>query len=197
MLRLAKDFYIANIDKSSGYTRDPFAREYEYRFVYKKYKVELTTQFSICGYTKKDNTPIINFGYSINIERFCNRHLYYTYIDDLDRSNGKSTKKYFDSKEAREIVLKFVDRFIDRYLQDVSPCIIIRGAMSQIKTNLPRYKRFDKHFDKYNYKKTTMHISECDDLYSITYNKTVEDKEIWVYTKKRKHIKRLKDIYTI
>jgi len=194
MLKLAKDFYITAINKRFGYRSSSLEKEYLYTFVYKEYQIELNTEFKIIGYTKEDNIAMVNFGYVVDIEKWSNKHQRYCYINDLDKENGKSTKKYLDSKDAREILLKFVERFIKNYLKKVSPAIIKRGALSEIKLNLPRYKRFDKLFCK-NYTKKEFDIDKYNSLYKICGNyKKDENKTIWVYAKKESHLLQLKEV---
>ena len=194
MLKLAKDFYITKIDRDSGYGNSSLEKEQLYTFVYKKYRVELHMEFKIIGYTKENNIAIINFGYTVDIDRWSNKDQRYCFINDLDEADGKSTKKYFDSKDAREILLRFVERFIQSYLDKVSPSIIVRGALSEIKLNLPRYKRFDKLFCKH-YTKKEFDIDKYDSLYKICGNyKEEKNKTIWVYGKKESHLVQLEEV---
>ena len=194
MLKLAKDFYITKIDRDSGYGNSSLEKEQLYTFVYKKYKVQLDMEFKIIGYTEEDNVAIINFGYIVDIKKWSNKDQNYNYIYDLDNANGKSTKKYLDSKDAREILLKFIERFIESYLNKVSPAIILRGALSEIKLNLPRYKRFDNIFCKH-YTKKEFDIDKYDSLYKICGNyKEDKNKTIWVYGKKESHLSQLEEV---
>jgi len=112
----------------------------------------------------------------------------------LDDQNGKSTKKYLDSQDARELVLRFVERALKEYLTKISPAIIIRGAHSELKINLPRYKRLDKFFFEQNYKKREFDVKEYKSLYSIVYIPDEDDKVIWAYSKKDYLLDTLNDV---
>jgi len=194
MLKLTKDFYITSIDYNYGWKSYIFDKEIRFCFRYKNYKVELNVSFSFIGLTKEDNLPIINFGYTVDMQKYSNKTQSWKWLDDVDSENGRSTKKYFDSKEAREIVLRFVERAIQKYLKENHPAIIIRGAMSEIKLNLPRYKRFDKIFCQY-YIKKEFDVNKYDALYQICGNsEDDENKVIWVYCKKEWYFEQLNEV---
>ena len=194
MLKLAKDFYITSINREYGYNKSSLEKMYLSTFIYKQYKIELDMEFKIIGYTKEDNIAIINFGYTVDIEEWSNKDQNYNSLYDLDEADGKSTKKYLDSKDAREILLRFVERFIENYINKVSPAIILRGALSEIKLNLPRYKRLDKFFCK-DYVKQEFDINKYNSLYKICGNyKADENKTIWVYAKKESHLLQLEEV---
>jgi hypothetical protein len=194
MLKLAKDFYITSIDYDYAWNSHVFDKEIRFCFRYKNYKVELIVSFSSRGITKEDNLPIINFGYGVTIQKWSNKAQDWQLLDDVDELNGKSTKKYFDSKEAREIVLRFVERAIQKYLKKNHPAIIIRGALSEIKLNLPRYKRLDKIFSQY-YTKKEFDINRYDSLYHLCINyKKDENKVIWAYCKKEWYFDQLNEV---
>ena len=195
MLKLTRDFYICSRNQRC-WSCDVLEREIDYNFLYKKiYQIELHINFKHIGFTKEDNIAIINFGYSLDVEKFSHRSLRFEYLDDVDNENGKSTKKYFNSKKAREIVLKIIEKNIDKYLKQVSPAIIIRGALSEIKLNLPRYKRFDKIFLNHNYLKQEFDVDQYQFLYKITSNyKKDKNKTIWAYAKKRWYFKNLGNV---
>lgn len=194
MLKLATDFYITSIENQNYFSNSKLEKGKTYRFKYKEYKIELETQFKIIGYTKEDNIAIINFGYTVDVEKWSNRLLRYEWINGLDNENGLDTKKYFDSKEARKLVLQFIEKMIDKYLKSIAPAIIIRGAHSEIKINLPRYKRFDKQFIQNGYEKKVFNIKEYDSLYQITGNKEDTDKVIWTYSKNANHFEKLLNV---
>jgi len=196
MLKLADDFYIASINNcKSFFQNSKLIKEKEYIFIYKNYKIELEIEFKIVGYTREDNIAIVNFGYAVDIEKWSNKSQSYRWIKDLDKQNGYSTKKYFDSNEAREIILCFIEKTIDKYLKNISPAIIIRGAHSDIKINLPRYKRLDKQFFKNRYIKKEIAISDFDLLYKLTDSKDDDDRIIWAYCKKEKYFQQLSDVF--
>jgi len=197
MLKLAKDFYITSIEhncyrskKNLPYTLE---KEYNYIFRYKEYRVNLTIQLDRIGYTRDDNITIFNFGYLVNIKKWSNKEQRFEWIDDLDEEDGSSTKKYLDSKEARAIILKFIHKFIDKHLKYTKPAIIIRGGMSEIKTNLPRYKALDTEFFKHNYIKKIFNIDKTNSLSKIAIIKD-KDKELWVYCKKEWYFEQLNDV---
>ena len=196
MLKLAKDFYITAYQKRKNFFQDNFLEQsYEYTFRYKEYTLDLNINFGLAGHTKEDNIAIINFGYNLDIEKWSNKKQRFQYIADVDSANGKSTKKYFDNIEAREIVLRFVEKCIDKYIKKYNPAIIVRGALSNIKINLPRYKRLDKKFFKYNYIKNVYSIDSSKSLYKICANNDdTDNKEIWVYCKKEWYFKQLDDV---
>jgi len=195
MLTLANNFYITSIDKNNYWSESKLHEKTTYNFRYKEYQVELTTAFSIVGYTQEDNIAIINFGYLVDIEKWSNREQRFCDIDDLDSQNGKSTKQYLDSTEARTITLKFIIKRLDNYLKNITPAIIIRGAISNIKANLLRYTKLDELFFQYNYHKVEFDITKADSLYQITVGKKDDDRLIWGYSKKKEHFDKLNDVF--
>jgi len=197
MLTLAKDFYITSIKNHEYYRNKPrLNKEYKYYFRYKNFQITLSVSFDIIGYTAEENIAIVNFGYDVDVEQWSNRKQRFCYIPDLDSQNGKSTKKYFDSPQARELILRFIERAIYKYLRTISPAIIIRSALSEISLNLPRYKRLDAPFFAYGYHKKTFDIKQSDALYKISAGeKGEEDKVIWVYCKKEPHFKQLDNVF--
>lgn len=193
MLKLAENFYITSIYESGRYALNS---QKTYNFRYKNYCIELDIQFEMLSVTKKSNIAIINFGYTVDIREWSDREMKYIYINDLDRQDGRSTKKYFDSKQGRELVLKFIEKTILKYLKKVQPALLIRGALSDIKTNLPRYKRFDKCFLKNGYKKISIQTKDYKSLHEATFNCREKDANtIWAYTKDKKYFKELKSVY--
>ena len=196
MLKLAKDFYITSYKSNSSYWLETsLDKEYEYVFRYKNYKVETSIQYKVIGHTKESNIAIVNFGYKVDIEKWSDKEQTFTFIEDLDDEDGKSTKKYFDSKKAREIVLRFIERTIKKYLKQKEPAIVIRGALSDVKVNLPRYKRLDRHFLEQNYIKKEFLAQTLNSLYKICINKEDDiDKYIWVYCKKEIFLEELRDV---
>ena len=197
MLTLAKDFYITSIESREYYRNESkLNKKYTHYFRYKNFRITLSVSFDIIGYTAEENIAIVNFGYDVDVERWSNRKQRFDYIQDLDSQNGKSTKKYFDSPEARDLILRFIERSIDKYLRTISPAIIIRGALSEISLNLPRYKRLDAPFFAYGYHKKAFDIKQSDALYKISAGeKGEEDKVIWVYCKKEAHFKQLDNVF--
>jgi len=195
VLTLANNFYITSIDQNNYWSESKLHEKTTYNFRYKEYQVELTTAFTIVGYTQEDNIAIINFGYMVDIEKWSNREQRFCYIDDLDSQNGKSTKQYLNSTEARSILLKFITKRVDNYLKNITPAIIIRGAISNIKANLPRYTKLDELFFKYNYHKIEFDITKADSLYQITVGKKDDDRLIWAYSKKKEHFDKLSDVF--
>ena len=196
MLKLSPNFYITSIDNQNRWNSSKLEQEYKYNFRYKEFQVELTTMFTIIGYTQKDNIAIINFGYSVGIERWSDKAQRFCYIDDMEEEDGRVTKKYLDSQEARELILRFIEKRVDSYLFSISPAIIIRGALSDIKVNLPRYKRLDLPFFKHSYHKKEFDIKESDSLYEIAAGrKSDDDKVIWAYCKDESHFKKLEDVF--
>ncbi len=196
MLKLSKDFYITSIDNFSHFIRSGFDSEYNYHFRYKNFKVVLSVSFELIGYTVEDNNAIMNFGYAVDIQKWSDIEQDFIYIDDLDNADGRSTKKYLDSAEAREIILRFVEKRIDKYLRKVSPAIIIRGPLSDFKSNLPRYKRLDLPYANHGYHKKELDIKKYDSLYQITfrYKAGEDDNVIWAYSKKMELFEKLENV---
>ncbi len=186
MLKLSKEFYVTSIVKFYRYRRDnsKLNEEYIYSFKYKNFQIKLAVIFTIMGHTDEDNIAIVNFGYLVDIEKWSDREQEFCYIRDLDETDGRSTKKYLDSAEAREIILRFVEKSIDRYLRKVSPAIIIRGPLSDVKSNLPRYKRLDLLYANHGYHKKELDIKKYDSLYEISAKQGEDDKVIWAYSRK-------------
>ena len=196
MLQLSKNFYITAIEPKNTWNSSLLEQEYEYTFRYKNFKIELSIQFEIIGYTKKDNIAIINFGYSVDIEKWSNKEQYFLSIEDVDSIDGKSTKKYLDSQDAREILLRFIEKRIDKYLQSVTPTIMIRGALSEIKVSIPRYKRLDTQFFNHQYHKKEFDVKSADALYKISAGiKSDEDKVIWAYSQNDTHFEKLSEVF--
>lgn len=195
MLQLAENFYITSIDKNRYWSQSKLCEKTTYNFIHYKYKVELTIAFSIIGYTEEDNIAIINFGYMVDIEKWSNREQQYCEIEDLDPQDGRSTKKYISSKEIRTIILNCIEKRLDKYLQNISPTIIIRGALSNIKANLDRYTRLNDLFLKYKYYKKELDIQKSDSLYKISVDKHDNDNVIWAYSKKQEHFDKLDSVF--
>ena len=194
MLKLSKDFYITSIDNFSHFISSGFDSEYHYHFRYKDFKVVLTVSFKLIGHTVEDNNAIVNFGYSVDIQKWSDIEQDFCYIRDLDNADGRSTKKYLDSAEAREIILRFVEKRIDKYLRKVSPAIIIRGPLSNFKSNLPRYKRLDLPYANHGYHKKELDIKKYDSLYQISFRYGEDNKVIWAYSKKMELFEKLEKV---
>jgi len=202
MLKLAKDFYIISVFSTDSFAniylprfkRYKYSRFYTYRFLYKNYQIVLDISFCQYGYIKDSNLAIINFGYAVYIKKWSNKKQDYYFIDDVDYESGKSTKRYLDSQEARELILRFIEKRIDKYLKRVSPPILIRGAMDEVKINLPRYKRLDKQFFKHGYIKKEFDVKRSQSLYNLITEKSDDDKEIWVYSKDEALFNRLDEV---
>ena len=194
MLKLSKEFYITSINKDYGWSNSKLNKEYKYNFRYKNFCVELAVIFSIVGYTDEDNMAIVNFGYCVDIEKWSDKKQSFCYIDDLDDEDGKSTKKYLDSAEARELILRFIEKRIDNYLRTASPAIVIRGALSEIKSNLPRYKRLDALYVNHGYHKKEFSVKQADSLYQILNNKE-DDKVIWIYSRKMENFEKIEKVF--
>lgn len=194
MLKLSDDFYIVCIKNRDKYKESKLNKYYIYEFRYKDYLLSLDVSFEIVGYTREDNIAILNFGYLIDIEKWSNREQRFKWIVDLDSQCGKSTKKYLDSKEAREIIFRFVERSIKKFIKFASPSIIINGTHNKIKANLPKYKRLDSCFLQYKYIKQKLNKLENKSLYEII-EKQDDDPVIWAYYKKEHYLVQLKDVF--
>lgn len=193
MLKLAENFYMSSIWVRE---KNGLNLKKDYNFIYKNYNIILQIDFCMLAVTRKSNIAIVNFGYSVDVRKWSNRHLRYVYVDDLDEQDGRSTKKYFDDKTAREIVVRTLEKNMSNYLIKVKPCILIRGAFSDIKASLPRYKRFDKIFFENNYQKTELNTKDYESLHKVTLNKNDETcKLIWAYAKDNKNLLELRDVY--
>lgn len=193
MLKLAENFFITSVFERGRYA---LSTQKMYKFRYKNYCLELDIQFEMLSVTKKSNIAIINFGYTLDIREWSDRKMKYIYINDLDTQDGRSTKRYFDSKKGRELVLRFIEKTLLKYLKTVQPALLIRGALSDIKTNLPRYKRFDKCFLENGYKKRSIQAKDYKSLHKITSNYREKDANIiWAYAKKKKYFKELKSVH--
>jgi len=190
MLKLIEDFYIISIERN--WNGSILENKTTYTFRYKNYKIELIASFIIIAYTKEDQIAIINFGYVVDIEKWSNRKQCFEHIPGLKNKNGCSTKKYLDSSEAREIILKFLERFIDKYLGQIKPSIVIRGLFTNINTKLPRYTRFDTPFFDHGYIKEEFDFTIADSLFRSV--KAKEDKELWIYCKKESYYELLSQI---
>lgn len=194
MLKLANKFYITSIKK---YNVNKIDKSCEYIFKYKNFRVILKIYFTILGFSDASNIAIVNFGYLVDVEKFSNRLMRYVFIEDLDKNDGQSTKKYFDSKETREILVKFIEKNLSNYLANSAPTLLIRGTLSDIKANLPRYKRLDIPFFKNNYKKIVLKTNIYKSLHDITPNKDdKKGKVIWAYAKDEKYFKELENVFS-
>ena len=195
MLKLLENFHITKIRINTQWNRSKLNQANEHNFVYKNFLISLETQFQVIGYTAQDNMAIVNFGYSVEIKKWSNRDQQYQWIPDLDEQSGRSTKQYFDDKEARKLLVRFIEKTIFKYLRDVTPAIIIRGALSDIKVELPRYTQLDANFFNAGYKKRVYNIKEFDSLYKITHNPKDDDVVVWAYSKNENHFDQLVDVY--
>lgn len=193
MLKLTKDFFIVSIRRYK-WTKTKIEDQTTYTFLYKNYKIELTISFVILGYTKEDNVAIMNFGYDVDIEKWSNKDQDFRDIRGFNSQDGSATKKYLDSQEARELILRFIERYINKYLKKINPSIIIRGALSETRIKLPRYTRMDKQFFANNYHKKELDITTANSLYQITEEKDETDKVIWTYCKKESHFEQLQEV---
>jgi len=193
MLTLLKDFKIVSID-NDDYKKTKLEKFKNYLFMYKKHKIELSVSFSVLGFTKKDNIAILNFGYSVNVlEWVQEKNDYEDQLLNLIPDSSR-TKEYIDSKEARELIVRFVEKSVDEYLKKVSPAIVIRGALTEEQINLQRYKRLDTFFLKYGYQKKIFTVSENKSLYSIAATKYSGAKYIWAYSKNPSYLDQLNDV---
>ena len=198
MLRLSPAFYITSIETQNRWhlPQSKLNKERAYHFRYREFKITLRIAFEVVGYTSGKNMAIVNFGYEVEIERWSERKQRFYYIEGIDGQDGRSTKKYLDSKEARALMMRFVERNIARYLRRVSPAIVIRGALSKIETGLPRYRRLDKPFFECGYHKKVFAIDESDTLYRICVGeKREEDSMIWVYCKDARYFQKLENVF--
>ena len=189
MLKLAKDFYLISIFKNN---HSNLKKVYYYKFMYKNYQIALNIRFYIDEYTKDSNIPIIIFTYTVYIKKWSNKYQDFYYIHDMDFSCGKSTKRYLDSREARELILRFVEKRVDKYLNLVSPSIFIRSLSSEKQIILPRYKRLDKQFFKNGYFKKEFYVDTSESFYDIVDEKS--DEVIWVYSKDEALLDRLEKL---
>lgn len=128
-------------------------------------------EFRIVGFTDYSNTAIINFGYMVYISKYSNKNMGCYYVGGIDNKSGKSTKKYFGSKKAREIVVKFIEKSLYKYLKKSKPTLIIFGALSHTEANLPRYKRLEMPFLANGYRKKILEANKYKSLHQITSKK--------------------------
>ncbi len=88
-----------------------------------------------------------------------------------------------------------MEKRIDKYLRKVSPAIIIRGPLSDVKSNLPRYKRLDLPYANHGYHKKELDIKKYDSLYQISAKQGEDDKVIWAYSKKMELLEKLGKVF--
>lgn len=195
MLKLLDNFYITKIESNMRWSSSKLNRTSEYKFLYKDFWIELDVQFEILGYTAEANIAIVNFGYIIDVRKWSNRSQEYKWIDDLDKNSGKSTKQYFDNIDARKLVVRFIEKSIGKYLKNVGPAIVLRGAHNELKINLPRYHQLDKPFFDNGYYKKECDIKEFSSLYEITNSKKEDDAVMWVYSKNESYLSQLIEVF--
>ncbi len=195
MLKLLDDFFITKIKPKTGWSDSKLNQTDEYYFIYKDFLLELKIQFEIIGYTAEANIAIVNFGYILDIKKWSSRDQRHKWIEELDEQSGKSTKQYFDNVEARKLLLQFIEKSISKYLKNVKPAVVIRGAHNDIKVHLQRYQQLDKAFFENNYIKKEYDIKEVSSLYEITLAKKDDDTVVWTYSKTELFLNQLVDVF--
>jgi hypothetical protein len=151
-------------------------------FGYKEYNLNLHVGFDITSFTL-DMIPISNFGYGLDISKFNNRTDSFNYLD-IDDSDGKSTKKYFDDKESRSIVNKFIHKSIYKDIRDFKFPLLVRGPLSTFKQNSQRYLDIDDIIFKFGYNKVIIKASEMNNHLPCKHAmKDIDTDVYWFYTK--------------
>ncbi len=193
MIKLCDNFHIYSIDNK---LQNSFEFEKYYNFIYKEFQIRLNISFSVVALSKKSNTVIVNFGYLVIIKKWSKKLMRYEELKNVDIQSGKSTKQYLDSPQAREIILRFIEKNIDNYLKTKKPALLIRGSLNKTQLYLPRYKRLDGMFFKNDYKKAELKTKKYKSLHKATFNCTDKNsKTIWAYCKDERMFKELKDVY--
>jgi hypothetical protein len=193
MLTLSKDFQIVSIEKShDSLKRLEQSKIYTFLNNNKQLKIKLEIEYSIIGYTKKTNSAIINFGYTVDIEKYNKKKIRWEYLY-IDNESGKDTKEYFSDKMARSLIVKFIKRNMTQYIKRIEPYILFRGAFNEIKPTLKRYKDIDNIIIENGYLKKELLVKENDKLYKKSYNLNVDNVIMWLYSKDKKVLKEIKE----
>lgn len=143
MVHLKDDLYLVQSFVRDQYNDLDLEKTFYTVFSYKELKITLQTVFEVIAFTTHYYLPIINFGYSVELERWNSKKLEYERITTHDEEDSLSTKKYIATKSVRNIIKQFVLRNIQKYLKKFQPPIIIRGALSPYKQSSERYLYID------------------------------------------------------
>jgi hypothetical protein len=146
------------------------------------------------GYATEDYTPVLNFGYYVDIERFDRRSMSYVYIRDLDEQSGKSTKQYFDDPGSRATAFAFIKNSLQKYLSTTKPPIVVRGPMTDFKKQNKRYTDITEIFIKNGYQKIVVPAREMSYKPNKKYIDDEEHNEYWFFVRKNIEVDKLKKI---
>lgn len=197
MLQLTNDFFIISSKKNSK-NKNSVNYERNYIFKYQSFKIYLDIQFNTVGYTKKNMKPIVNFGYSVDIEQWNNRLQLFEPLIDFNTQNGLSTKRYITCPTVRSIILKFIEYNVRRYLNYFNPHILIRASLSDEELKLNRYLLIDNIIMGYTYNKKILKNKESLLLIlSLFQNADNNKHNTLVYVKKKKYLKYFDNIIKV
>lgn len=157
-----------------------------YIFRYKdEYKLDLSVGFDIEAFTES-LIPVFNFGYGLGITKLNNRKDRFEYLEDVDDSSGISTKRYFEDKESRNIINKFVQRALFKDIKKYNFPIIVRGPLTEFKQNSPRYLKIDSIITSMGYIRTIVPFSSMNNHIPHEHASLDSEKDqYWFYTKSR------------
>lgn len=174
-MRLNENFHVKRISKPVRHSiKDTYT---EYKFEYKDINVQLDVGFDLEA-TTGNGFPVYNFGYGLDIYR--NDAEGYTNLIGFGAGDdGRRTKRYFDCKESRGIVSKFVRKSIDRDINTFKFPIFVRGPLTVFKQNSPRYIELDTIINKYGYKKIVIPVRDMNNY--LPHSRAIEDESKDVY----------------
>ena len=175
-MKLEHGLELLNIDYNDMDAGEPeIFNTTDYMFTYKNYKIELSVNFSTTAYTTRYFMPVLNFGYSTNLYRWYKKDAFYGSMHrEYEDNDGRSIAKFIDSRPARQLLTKFVHKYVKKYISKNKPPIIIRGPLSEFKQNSPRYQKIDEMLIDAGYKRI---IAKCNDVPYISTKRHMEDED--------------------
>jgi hypothetical protein len=156
--------------------------------LYNNYKLDLGVSFTKEAYTQ-DMIPIYNFGYGLDIRPWNSEYEYYEYDSLSDAESGEQSKRYFDCKDSRAIVRKFVNKYVKYILSKFEFPIIVRGPLTTFKQNSQRYLDIDNIIKSFGYHRVVIKMNDLIETDSyIPFEDKSENKdkdEYWFYSKEK------------
>lgn len=180
-MTLTEELEIARINHSEASTKNSTRFDSYYNFIYKRFLcATLNITYKPLAYTNNYKIPLTNFGYGLSIEKWDNRKKIYNWVEETE--DGRTTAKYIDSKESRNIILKFVYKNIQHYLTNKRPPILVRGAMTPEKEKLKRYWDIDEIILRMGYEKFIFTYEEATNFTDF-FSPFPKDSQFWIYVK--------------
>jgi len=163
MKHLINQFFYLEKNKYKYFEEDVFYNQELKNYYLEKEKnliIESSTQFNLIGHTKNLKIPIICFGYGIALgtPQFKDGSFRINYENSVEHDSGKSTKVFWNNKEERNIVFKYIIKNFQQLNNHFSYPIIVRGYINEFKENNYRYQYIDELLKK-NYNKIEIYLT--------------------------------------